>query len=57
MSKSLTADGCSPLEIHRRLRSVYGEDAIDVGSDAGPVVLRTVIRTLFTGPAATVQPR
>jgi len=45
MSEFLTTDGSSPLEIHRRLRSVYGEDATDVGSvDAGPVVLRTVKR-------------
>jgi transposase len=28
----LTAEGSSPIEIHRRLRSVYGEDAIDVSS-------------------------
>jgi hypothetical protein len=26
----LTAEGSSPIEIHRCLRSVYGEDAIDV---------------------------
>ena len=30
--KFLTAEGSSPIEIHRRLRSVYGEDAIDVTS-------------------------
>jgi histone-lysine N-methyltransferase SETMAR len=35
----LTAESSSPIEIHRRLRSVYVEDAIDVGSDAGSVVL------------------
>jgi hypothetical protein len=27
-----TAEASSPIEIHRRLRSVYGEDAIDVTS-------------------------
>jgi len=32
MNKFLTADGCSLLEIHRRLRSVYGVVTIDVGS-------------------------
>jgi len=29
---------------------VYGGDAIDVSSDAGPIVLG-VVRTLVTGPA------
>ena len=28
----LTAEGSRPIEIHRRLRSVYGEDAVDVSS-------------------------
>jgi hypothetical protein len=27
-----TAEGSSPIEIHRRLRSVYGDDGIDVSS-------------------------
>jgi hypothetical protein len=26
----LTAEGCSPIEIHRQLRIMYGEDATDV---------------------------
>jgi hypothetical protein len=32
VSEFLTAESYSPTEIHRRLRSVYGEDAIDVSS-------------------------
>jgi transposase len=28
----LTAEGSSPIKIHRRLRSVFGEDTIDVSS-------------------------
>jgi len=44
------------IEIHRRLGSAHGEDAIDVScSDAGPVVLRAVKRTLVTGPTASQQ--
>jgi hypothetical protein len=35
----LTAEGSSPIEINRRLRSLQGEDATDVSSDAGSVVL------------------
>jgi hypothetical protein len=42
----LTAESSSPIEIHRRLISVYVEDAIDVGSDAGSVVLRKVKRLM-----------
>ena len=49
----LTAEGSSP----GRLRSVCGEDTIDVNSDAGFVVLRSMKRTLVTGPAAVDQPR
>jgi hypothetical protein len=41
----LTVEGFSPNEIHRSLRSVYGEDAIDASSDAGPIVVRAVKRT------------
>jgi hypothetical protein len=44
-----TAEGCSPIEIHRCLRSMFGEDAIDCASDAGSVTLRAVTRTLLTG--------
>jgi hypothetical protein len=29
----LTAEASSPIEIHRLLRSMYGEDAMDVSSD------------------------
>ena len=43
------------IEIHRRLGSAHGEDAIDVSSDAGPVVLRAMKRTLVTGPTASQQ--
>jgi hypothetical protein len=30
--ESLTAEGSSPIEIHRYLRSMFGEDAIDCAS-------------------------
>ena len=36
----LTVEGSSPIEIQRRLRSVYSEDAIDVRSDAVSVTSR-----------------
>ena len=32
VTEFITAEGFSPIEVHRRLRSVYGEDAIDVSS-------------------------
>jgi hypothetical protein len=32
VTEFLTAEDTSPTEIHRHLRSVYGDDAIDVGS-------------------------
>jgi hypothetical protein len=51
-----TVECSSPIQIHRCLRSMYGEDAIDVSSDAGSVILRLVKRTLVTGPAAADQP-
>ena len=51
-----TVGGSSPKEIHRYLSSVDGGDAIHVSSDAGPVVLRPVRKTLVTGPAAAEQP-
>ena len=38
----------SPIEIRRRLRSVYGGDAMYVSSDAVSVLLRAVKRTLVT---------
>jgi hypothetical protein len=53
VTEFLTAEGSSP----GRLRSVYGEDTIDVKWDAGFVVLRSTKRTLVTGPAAVDQPR
>jgi len=40
----LTAEGPSPKEIFIRLRSVFGEGAIDVSSANGPVVSKTVKR-------------
>jgi hypothetical protein len=52
-----TAEGSSPIEIHRRLRSVCSEDAIDVSSDTGFMALRAVKGTLVTSPAAADQPR
>lgn len=53
VTEFLTAEGSSPIEIHRRLRSVHGEDAIMlVQLDAGSVVLREVKRILVTGLAA-----
>jgi len=57
VTEFLTAEDSSPIEIHRRLRSVYGVDVIDVSSDAGSVVIRVVKRALVTGPAAAEQPR
>jgi hypothetical protein len=49
--------GSSPIEIHRCLRSVCGEDAIDVNSDDGSFVLRALKRTVVTGPAQADQPQ
>jgi hypothetical protein len=45
----LTAKYSSPKEICRRLRSVFGEVALDVNSETGPVILRAVKRALVTG--------
>ena len=56
VTEFLTAEDSSPIEIHTRLRSAYGMDAIDVSSDAGSVVIRMVTRALATGPAAAEQP-
>jgi hypothetical protein len=53
----LTVEGLSPTEIHRSMRSVYGEYAIGVSSDAGSIVVRAVKRTLLTRPAEGDQPR
>jgi len=40
----LTTAGTSPIEIHRHLRSMYGEDAVDVGSDSKCIILRMMKR-------------
>lgn len=32
VTEFLTAEGCSPIETHRRLNSVYDEDAVGAGS-------------------------
>ena len=52
-----TAEGSSLVEIYRYLRSVYGEDAVDVSLDGGSVVLRAVERTLKMGLAEADQQR
>jgi hypothetical protein len=39
MIEFYNAEGPSPVEIYRRMWIVYGEDTIDVGSDAGSVGL------------------
>jgi hypothetical protein len=46
----LNVEDFSPAEIHR---SVYDEGAIDAGSDAGSIVVRTVKMTLLTSLPAT----
>jgi len=46
----LTTAGCSPVEIHRHLISMYGEDAIDVGSDSECIILRVMKRILVRDP-------
>lgn len=52
MTELVTAEGCNPIQIHRCLKTMHGEDAIDISSDPGSVVLRTVKRPLLIGPAA-----
>ena len=54
----LSAEGYSPIEVHRGLRSVYGEDVTDV-SAVRPLVhcLRAVKMTFGTGPTADEQSR
>jgi hypothetical protein len=49
------AEGCSVMEVHRRLRRVFAEDALDVDLDAGPVVLKALERTFLIRPAARQQ--
>jgi hypothetical protein len=46
----LTTAGCSPVEIHRHLISMYGEDAVDVGSDSEFIILRVMKRILMRDP-------
>jgi hypothetical protein len=53
----LNANGSSPTEIHRRLRSEFGEDTTDVSLDVGSVVLGQVKRILVAHPATTEQLR
>lgn len=49
VNELLTAEGSIPVQIRRRLRSMYGEDAVDsVQLHAGPDVLIAVKRTLVT---------
>jgi hypothetical protein len=36
VTEFLTVEGSSPIEIHRRLRSVYGEDDIMLADTLGP---------------------
>ena len=58
MIEFYTAEGSSPIGIYRRMRIVYGEYTIDVGSDAGCVGLRAAKRILLvTGHATADQPR
>jgi len=53
----LTAAGSSPIVIHRLLRSMYGEDAIDVSSVRCWVrCFESREKTLVTGPAVANQP-
>lgn len=53
----LTAERCSPLEIHRRLTSVFVEDARDVSLEAMSVVLKSGENNTGEGPTAADQPR
>jgi len=57
MIEFYTAEGFSPLEIYRHMRIVYGEDTIDVGSDAGSFGLRAAKRTLVIVRAMADQPQ
>lgn len=50
VTEILTTAGCSPIEICRHLRSMYGEDAVDVGSDSECIVLRVLKRILVRDP-------
>jgi len=60
VNEFLTADGSSPIEIHRCLRSTCDnddDDAIDVSSDTKSIILKAVKRTLVTGPAVANEPQ
>jgi hypothetical protein len=50
----LTAEGCSPIEIYRRVKSLHVEDATGVSSVR--LCGRIFKRTLVTGPAVASQP-
>ena len=54
-SSVFSAEGCSVMEVHRRLRRVFAEDALDVNLDAGPIVLKALERTFLIRPAARQQ--
>jgi hypothetical protein len=52
----LTAEGSSPIGNHRLLRSMYGEDAIDVSSVRWWVRwFESREKTLVTGPAVATS--
>ena len=58
LTELLTAEGSRPVQIHRRLSSVYGEDAVEVSS------VRRWLRRFNSGekdvgnsPSAVDQPR
>jgi len=54
----LTAEGSRPIVIHRLLRSMYGENAIDISSVRRWVhCFESGEKTLVTGPAVTNQPQ
>jgi hypothetical protein len=57
MFEFYTAEGASPIEIYRRMRIVFGEDTINVGSDSGSVGLRAAKMTLVIGRATADQSR
>jgi len=47
----LTAEGSSPIKIHRRTRIAYGEDPNTLSQlDGRSVVVRAVKRASVTGP-------
>lgn len=54
----LIVEGANPIEFHTRLRSVNGEDAIDVSSVGRWVSLfKNSEKTKVTGPTAADQPQ